>query len=142
MFGQKQKKIEELQKSLVFMKEDLTWAKGREDVARKEAVTWKANAGAFQKAYEESDKFRSEAAEEIIRLATQNRDYEKQIEDARQEYDNKVFARDYAINESKELNQALEEDNKDLIRQVELYQAVLSQLRVNISLPEKKKARK
>jgi chromosome segregation ATPase len=71
---------------------------------------------------------RKQALQELAAAVNQNRDYEARIETL-----------EYALSESKGLNQALEDENKDLGRQLELLQALLGQLRVNVTLPARKK---
>jgi hypothetical protein len=43
-----------------------------------------------------------------------------------------------AITEKDSINKALAEENRDLVRQLELYKAVLAQLQIPIRLPGKK----
>jgi hypothetical protein len=107
MFGQKQKKIEELEFRV--SNDQAAFNTIFDENARKATVIRELNEG-------------------VLKLVNQNRDCESRIETL-----------DYALSESKELNRALEEENKDLIRQVELYRATLASVRINVSLPARKK---
>ena len=53
--------------------------------------------------------------------------------------DARIDTLEYALNESKGLNQALEDENRDLVRQVELLNAVLGQLQIPVKLPARRR---
>jgi hypothetical protein len=72
----------------------------------------------------------------IIRALNDN--VAKLVGEAR-ESEARINMLEYALAESKGLNQALEDENKDLGRQVELYRATLASVRINVSLPARKK---
>ena len=55
------------------------------------------------------------------------------------EKDAQVEVLNFALSESKGMNQALEDENRDLVRQVELYRALLAQIQVNVTLPARKR---
>src|SRR5262249_36207294 len=55
-----------------------------------------------------------------------------------QDYSDKIDTLEFALSESKSLNEALEDENRDLVRQLELLQTVLSAVHINVGLPTKK----
>ena len=64
---------------------------------------------------------------------------ERELKDSDEYFDARIGTLEFALNESKGLNQALEDENRDLVRQVELLQAVLGQLSVQVKIPARKR---
>jgi len=70
----------------------------------------------------------NDLSEKLLTSVNKNRDAEARID-----------MLEYALSESKGLNQALEDENRDLVRQLELYRTLLASVRVNVALPARKK---
>lgn len=121
MWGKKQQIINNLREEIV-CKDDLirTYSKMTEEQRNKIQ-----EAGS---AYDRAEARSNKMSEEVDQALESCRNYETQIIEATDD-----LARERSI------NQALADENRDLVRQLELLRAVLGQLSIQVKLPGRKK---
>ena len=131
MFGKKQQTINTLRERLASVgdRQDVYWNNWQgtlDALARKESEL-----SILQEAFRNGVGITEELKARTLELESEKN------EDVAY-YEARIDVLDYALNESKGMNRALDEENRDLVRQLELLESVLRQLSITVKFPARK----